>query len=197
MIQRNIQDYELDYVVCSIKRKISGGTTVQYSFILNENKISVETEMLEKNFQATIASKNYDVDYSAISPHHIQMIVNGKNVNAYIFASEDGKTVVINGQHYWIQDADWLEQQETTSSGIQKSVNIVTPPMPAIVISVNVESGAIVKKGQAVVVVSAMKMETTLVAPFDGQVKAVNVKNGDKVMPGDVLVDIEQTKQNK
>jgi pyruvate carboxylase len=37
-----------------------------------------------------------------------------------------------------------------------------------------------------------MKMETTLFAPFDGTVKKVNVAEGDKVMPGDILVDIEK-----
>jgi biotin carboxyl carrier protein len=55
-----------------------------------------------------------------------------------------------------------------------------------------VSAGDAVVKGQAVVIVSAMKMETTLVAPFDGTVSKVNVAEGDKVMPGDVLVDIEK-----
>jgi len=164
---------------------------VQYSLILNEKNFSVETKLSEKNFQATIENKNYNVDFNAISSNHIQMIVNGKNVNAYVYESEGKKSVVINGKNFLIQDADWLEQQEVSSSGIQKSVNIVTPPMPAIVISVSVEKGDIVKKGQAVVIVSAMKMETTLVAPFDGKVISINIKDGDKVMPGDILVDIE------
>ncbi len=64
--------------------------------------------------------------------------------------------------------------------------------MPAVVIDTFVAIGDHVTKGQKVIVVSAMKMETTLVAPFDGIVKAVNAKAGDKVTPGDILVEIEK-----
>ncbi|MRR35573.1 hypothetical protein EG829_13030, partial [bacterium] len=52
--------------------------------------------------------------------------------------------------------------------------------------------GDTVTKGQGVVVVSAMKMETTLQAPFAGMVTRVNTAEGDKVMPGMILVDIER-----
>ncbi len=41
-----------------------------------------------------------------------------------------------------------------------------------------------------------MKMETTLFAPFDGIVSKVNTKKGDKVMPADILVDIEKNGDN-
>jgi len=44
-------------------------------------------------------------------------------------------------------------------------------------------------------VVSAMKMETTLQAPFSGRVARVNVAEGEKVMPGQVLVDIVREKE--
>jgi len=41
-------------------------------------------------------------------------------------------------------------------------------------------------------VVSAMKMETTLKAPFDGVVKHINTRVDARVMPGDILVDMEE-----
>jgi pyruvate/2-oxoglutarate dehydrogenase complex dihydrolipoamide acyltransferase (E2) component len=64
--------------------------------------------------------------------------------------------------------------------------------MPAVVVSILVSQGDCVKQGDRVVVVSAMKMETTLTAPYDGRVRTVHVAVGDKVMPGQVLVDIEK-----
>jgi 3-methylcrotonyl-CoA carboxylase alpha subunit len=70
--------------------------------------------------------------------------------------------------------------------------------MPAVVIAVCVNEGDRIEKGQKVVVVSAMKMETTLVAPYNGMVTRVNVRENDKVMPGDILVDIDEIKdENK
>jgi biotin carboxyl carrier protein len=67
----------------------------------------------------------------------------------------------------------------------------VTPPTPAVVVAVHVKAGDRVKRGQPVVVVSAMKLQTALVSPRDGVVTAVRVKEGDQVRPGQVLVSIE------
>jgi biotin carboxyl carrier protein len=66
----------------------------------------------------------------------------------------------------------------------------VTPPMPAVVVRIFSEPGQHVERGDALVVVAAMKMETTLVAPRDGVVSCVNVAEGDKVSPGQVLVEV-------
>jgi biotin carboxyl carrier protein len=48
-----------------------------------------------------------------------------------------------------------------------------------------------IKKGQGVIVLSAMKMEITLSSAFNGTVTSVNTKEGVNVSPGDILVDIE------
>jgi len=52
------------------------------------------------------------------------------------------------------------------------------------------EVGQQVAKDDGLVVVSAMKMEFTLTAPYAGEVTAVNTKVGDKANPGDILVEI-------
>jgi biotin carboxyl carrier protein len=63
--------------------------------------------------------------------------------------------------------------------------------MPAVVVAVLVEAGLAVARGDPLVVVSAMKTETQLVAPIAGRVAAVSARVGAKVRPGDVLVQIE------
>ena len=67
--------------------------------------------------------------------------------------------------------------------------------MPSVVISLLARTGDVVEKGQGLVVVSAMKMETTLYAPYGGKVVKINAGEGDKVMPNDILMDIEKTKE--
>lgn len=64
----------------------------------------------------------------------------------------------------------------------------VSPPTPAVVMRVLAGVGDRVARGQAVVVVSAMKMETTLLAPRDGVVREVRALVGSRVRPGDVLL---------
>jgi biotin carboxyl carrier protein len=63
--------------------------------------------------------------------------------------------------------------------------------MPGTVIAVLVAVGDAVEAGQPVVVLEAMKMESTLVAEVAGRVGAVAALAGALVAGGDVLVEIE------
>jgi 3-methylcrotonyl-CoA carboxylase alpha subunit len=61
-------------------------------------------------------------------------------------------------------------------------------PMPGKVIAVNVTKGARVSKGGALLVMEAMKMEHTIVAPSDGVVDEILYGIGDQVKEGAALV---------
>ena len=67
----------------------------------------------------------------------------------------------------------------------------VTTSMPGNVVDVLVKVGDSVKAGQAVLVSEAMKMESEIQAAIAGTVKAVNVAKGDRVNPGEILIEIE------
>ena len=67
-------------------------------------------------------------------------------------------------------------------------------PMPGKIVQVLTEAGASVKKGTALVVMEAMKMEQTLVAGVDSVVAAVHAGVGDQVEAGAVLVAFEENK---
>jgi pyruvate carboxylase subunit B len=67
----------------------------------------------------------------------------------------------------------------------------VSTSMPGNIVEVLVKVGDSVKAGQAVLISEAMKMETEVQAPIAGTVKAVHVAKGDRVNPGDVLIEIE------
>lgn len=63
----------------------------------------------------------------------------------------------------------------------------VNSPMPGTILSVNVQNGATVKKGDVLMVLEAMKMENEIMSPCDGTVVSVNVQNGASVETGSVL----------
>ena len=65
-------------------------------------------------------------------------------------------------------------------------------PMPAAVVSVAVESGQHVSKGDVVLVLEAMKMQHTITAPTDGVVSELDVSAGQQVEAGAVLAVIEE-----
>jgi 3-methylcrotonyl-CoA carboxylase alpha subunit len=60
------------------------------------------------------------------------------------------------------------------------------------VIAVEVRQGDAVTKGQKLLTLEAMKMEHSLVAPFDGVVAELDVREGAQVTEGTMLVRVEK-----
>lgn len=67
----------------------------------------------------------------------------------------------------------------------------VTAPMPGTILDVKVSVGDSVTKGQALMILEAMKMENEIVAPCDGKVTSVTVKKGDSVNSADTLATVQ------
>ncbi|HYE41059.1 MAG TPA: biotin/lipoyl-containing protein, partial [Ramlibacter sp.] len=67
----------------------------------------------------------------------------------------------------------------------------LTAPMPGKVVSFAVKAGDKVRKGQALAVMEAMKMEHTIAAPADGTVAELMYGPGDQVAEGAELLKLE------
>jgi 3-methylcrotonyl-CoA carboxylase alpha subunit len=68
----------------------------------------------------------------------------------------------------------------------------ILSPMPGRIIAVEVAAGETVTKGQKLLTLEAMKMEHSLVAPFDGTVAELGAETGGQVSEGAVLARIER-----
>ena len=66
----------------------------------------------------------------------------------------------------------------------------VSAPMPGTILSVSVQNGAQVKKGQVLMILEAMKMENEIMAPCDGTITSVTVNAGASVETGTLLCTI-------
>jgi propionyl-CoA carboxylase alpha chain len=69
--------------------------------------------------------------------------------------------------------------------------NVLDCPMPGLIVAVRVKPGDRVYRGQEMVVIESMKMETSVASPCDGEVDSVMVKAGDEVETGRVLVSFK------
>lgn len=171
---------------------------MEYKLSINGETTAVEVETTgENSLSATIGESVRQVEYSRIDDNHIRMVIDGKSVNAYVAGASDEKMIVINGTTYRIGDADAAETRSRGKGRGGKSPNEVMTPMPAMVVKILIKEEDVVTKDQPLMTVSAMKMETTLRAPYGGRVTKINTSEGEKVMPGNILVDIEKEKEEE
>ena len=100
--------------------------------------------------------------------------------------------VSVNGNKYQLQVKDKFDEL-LKSLGFDelnsKKVNELKAPMPGLVLDIRVAEGGQVKKGDAVLVLEAMKMENIIKSPTDGVIKKINVKKGVAVEKNQVLIN--------
>ncbi|MFZ2028766.1 MAG: acetyl/propionyl/methylcrotonyl-CoA carboxylase subunit alpha [Vitreimonas sp.] len=101
-----------------------------------------------------------------------------------------GETAVVffNGEAYEFT----LDTGERAAGEAAGGDGAILSPMPGKIVSVAAKQGASVKKGDALLVLEAMKMEHTLTAPFDGKVVEFKAKAGDQVGEGVLLAKLEK-----
>ena len=79
---------------------------------------------------------------------------------------------------------------ETAANDASQGGGLVLSPMPGLVRKVLVAAGGRVERGETVVIVEAMKMELSLKAERSGQVLQVNIREGQQIAEGTVLLSI-------
>lgn len=164
---------------------------MEYRLRIEDETISVEASRLDQSGAAavTVAGETRNVVVKAVSANHLHLAVNGTAREVFAATAEGGTWIWVAGRPRFVEDADKAPRRKSRGPG--ETTREVTPPTPAAVIRVMVQVGDKVAKGQGLVVVTAMKMEITLSAPYSGTVTAVNCEAGAQVMPGQILVEID------
>jgi acetyl/propionyl-CoA carboxylase alpha subunit len=83
---------------------------------------------------------------------------------------------------------DLLLDKLGMSNAASNKVNELKAPMPGLIVDIRVESGQAVQKGDALLVLEAMKMENILKAPSDVTIGAIKISLRDNVQKGQVLI---------
>ncbi len=68
---------------------------------------------------------------------------------------------------------------------------IIMSFIPGTVLDILVKPGQIIRKGDDLMILDAMKMQNQLKSKTDGKVKNIPVKKGDKVSKGTILLEFE------
>ncbi|MCM2130534.1 sodium-extruding oxaloacetate decarboxylase subunit alpha [Larsenimonas rhizosphaerae] len=137
------------------------------------------SEGVPTEFVIDVHGESYEVQITGVGS------ADGSKRRIYMTLDGMPEEVVFDARGEYVRD-------ESGSGRLQASApGHVTTSMPGNIVDVLVSVGDSVKEGQAVLVSEAMKMETEIQARVAGTVKAIHVGKGDRVVPGEVLVEIE------
>jgi len=111
-------------------------------------------------------------------------------------AEADGREVLlsIQGREYvvTVDDTRSLLMRTYLSKGPSVSGTVtIRAPMPGLIVRVEVQLGEVIRTGQGLVVLEAMKMENEIKALAAGKVTAIHVSTGRAVEKGEPLVSVE------
>ena len=131
-------------------------------------------------FKITVHGESYDIHVTGANP-------SGENERRFY--------MTVDGVPEEIQLTSLGEDGEgARSSGGRATATKeghVTTSMPGNIVDVLVKEGDEVQAGDPVLIIEAMKMETEVKATTAGKVSGVFIAKGDRVVPGEVLVEIE------
>ncbi len=111
----------------------------------------------------------------------------GPSIQATVCAV-NGEQILFSEGEAWPFCAPTTKQHERQHSGD----GTVVSPMPGRVVTLDVNRGGTVKRGQRLLVLEAMKLEHNLMAPFDGTVAEVLAEAGQQVVEGALLLRIDR-----
>lgn len=168
---------------------------MQYIATIRDRSYKIEINEMNGMLQIKLDGKPITVDFTRIKPPHFySFLVNNKSFDVEITKDSESYWVNVNGNKYECFLEDERLSKIKDIAGLKKDVaheKEIKTPMPGLVVSIEVKEGDIVKVGQGVAIVEAMKMENELKATFEGKVKKVKVIPGQAVDKDDVLVIFE------
>lgn len=165
-----------------------------YKIIVND-KLSVNAKWSsgKKEFDG----KPFEADIIEIKKGLFHIIHNLKSYTAEVIScNKEAHTMLIkvNGNKYSVvvkDEMDELLHKLGMDVSDHRKTSDIKAPMPGLVLDVKVSMGQKINKGDAILVLEAMKMENVLRASEGGTVKKISVSKGDKVEKNQVMMVIE------
>jgi pyruvate carboxylase subunit B len=151
------------------------------------------SEIDRQKGQARIDGRLVQFDFQHVRGPLYSLIVDGKIFSALL--ENDGEEIDISQGPYLLRAAvederaarlRQLARSESQASGTFD----LKAPMPGLVVRLPVRPGAVVKKGQSLVVIEAMKMENDIKSPADGVVAAIHVNERSAVEKNAKLITL-------
>lgn len=160
----------------------------KYNFIINGHDYQVDVNSVEGGIaDVTVNGTDYKVELADAVPAPAQQAV--RPAPQTVFTGAPAVTTASRATSLASQ-ATAPAAQTATASAPQGKGEVVTAPLPGVILDIKVKVGDAVKAGQTVAVLEAMKMENEIESTASGTVTAVNAGKGDSVLEGAAIITI-------
>ncbi len=148
--------------------------------------VAVQAEKCADGFKINLNSVDY-TSSGTVENGLARLVINGEKVVAHVIQTDTHITVMYNAQQTVIEliDKHYISEHESDALPL-------AAPLNGTVVKHLVVVGSEVVKGDAVVIIEAMKMEYTLNAPHDGVLTSYCFGEGELVSHGDMLAIVEE-----
>jgi 3-methylcrotonyl-CoA carboxylase alpha subunit len=163
---------------------------MSHEFQLLGNAYETWLSRADKTYRLHVGEASIPVAIAERSDDLQDLTCDGVNSRVYVARHGDDVHVHLDGETYLLRYSHGLKrfagQEEEEGSAVARS------PMPGSVISLMVKAGEPVQRGQTLLVIESMKMETAITAASDGTVQSVHVALGQTFDRDDPLVTLER-----
>jgi 3-methylcrotonyl-CoA carboxylase alpha subunit len=167
---------------------VGGHRTEVLKFLTGDEPLSVAVTPVGPACHFIHDGRSHVVSGSLGADGEIAATVDGIRAKAAFVPTAQGFIVIRDGAATTFVTPDPLDVDVASDA----DTGALKAPMPGKIVQVLAAAGAKVRKGTALVVMEAMKMEQTLAAAADGVIASVNVAAGDQVEAGAALVVFEE-----
>ena len=117
-----------------------------------------------------------------------RLAVDGREVTAHVARSGDDVFVQLDGRSFAVRIVHPLAELAEAAAGA--AADTAKAPMPGVVVQVAAAAGQAVAKGETLLVIESMKLQTTIAAWRDGGVEAIHVQAGASFARGAALATL-------
>lgn len=144
---------------------------MHHAFKLGEAEHNLELSRSRSAYRLHLGDAVFDVDLKTGADGRAWLTLGERHIEVVIATRGDEVFVHIDGETHALRYRHPLDRLAAQAGG--GTDDGIFAPMPGSVVAVQVKAGEAVSKGQTLLVMESMKMETTLMAPRDGVVAAI------------------------
>ncbi len=143
-------------------------------------------------WQLAVGEHAADVRVVAWRDQNLTLGVDDTHVRLSVVRGADSIMVARNGHSYRLQRTQPLSIDAVGGGQVVGGQSNLQAPMPGTIVKVLVQAGSAVVANQPLLVMEAMKMEHTIVAPYAGVVTAVHFSAGQLVPGGATVIELDK-----